>query len=88
MRKLIRWCQENGFELTIDPFYYSNSVAFIFMSSEGFRYIRTITNEDLFMTQVSDDCICVSLIEQVTAAYYNHIMNPTSNWRDPLESDI
>lgn len=34
MRKLIKWCQENGFELTIDPFYYSNSVAFIFMSSE------------------------------------------------------
>lgn len=88
MRKLIRWCQDNGFELTIDPFYYSNSVAFIFMSSEGFRYIRTITNEDLFMTQISDDYICASLIEQVTEAYYNHIMNPTSNWRDPLESDI
>lgn len=88
MKKLIKWCRDNGFELTIDPFYYSNSVAFIFMSSEGFRYIRTMTNEDLFMTQISDDCICVSLIEQVTAAYYNHIMNPTSNWRDPLESDI
>lgn len=88
MRKLIKWCQDNGFELTIDPLYYSNSVAFIFMSSEGFRYIRTITNEDLFMTQISDEYICVSLVEQVTAAYHNHIMNPTSNWRDPLESDI
>lgn len=88
MRKLIKWCQDNGFELTIDPFRYSNSVAFIFMSIEGFRYIRTITNEDLFMTQISDDYICVMLMEQVTAAYHNHIMNPTSNWRDPFESDI
>lgn len=88
MRKLIKWCQDNGFELTIDPLYYSNSVAFIFMSSEGFRYIRTMTNEDLFITQVSDDWICVSLIEQVTAAYYNHIMSPTSNWRDPMEGQV
>lgn len=88
MRKLIRWCQFNGFKLTIDPFRYDNSVTFIFTHSDGFRYMRTMTNEDLFMTQTSDDCICVSLIEQVTAAYYIHIMNPTSNWRDPLESDI
>lgn len=88
MRKLIKWCQENGFELTIDPFYYRNSVAFIFMSIEGFRYICTMSNEGLFMSQMSGDDICVSLIEKVTAAYYNRTMNPTSNWRDPLESDI
>lgn len=88
MRKLIKWCQDNGFKLTIDPFYYGKSIAFIFMSSDGFRYICTMTDEDLFMTQVSDNHICVMLMGQVTAAYHNHIMNPTSNWRDPLESDI
>lgn len=88
MRKLIKWCQENGFELTIDPFRYRNTVEFIFMSIEGFRYICTMSNEALFMSQISDDNICVMLMEQVTAAYHNHIMNPTSDWRDPLESDI
>lgn len=88
MRKLIKWCQENGFDLTIDPFRYRNTVAFIFMNIEGLRYICTMSNEDLFMSQMSDDNICVMLMEQVTAAYHNYIMNPTSNWRDPLESDI
>lgn len=88
MRKLIKWCQENGFDLTIDPFRYRNTVAFIFMNIEGFRYICTMSNEGLFMSQMSDDNICVMLMEQVTAAYHNHIMNPTSNWRDPVESDI
>lgn len=88
MRKLIRWCQYNGFKLIIDPFKYSNSVTFTFTNSGGFRYIYTITNEDLFMKQTNDNYICVSLMEQVITAYHNHIMNPTSNWRDPLESDI
>lgn len=88
MRKLIRWCQFNGFKLTIDPFRYGNSVTFIFTHSDGFRYMRTMTNEDLFMTQVSDTYIYICLIEEVTAARHIYIMSPTSDWRDPLESDI
>lgn len=88
MRKLIRWCQYNGFKLIIDPFKYSNSVTFTFTKSDGFRYTHTITNKDLFMKQTNDNYICVSLMEQVSAAYHIYIMSPTSNWRDPLESDI
>lgn len=89
MRKLIRWCQYNGFKLTIDPFRYSGSVTFIFTHSDGFRYTRTITNEDLFMTQTSDNYMCIHLMEEVTAArHVFYIMNPTSNWRDLIESDI
>lgn len=88
MRKLIKWCQDNGFKLIIDPFYCNNSVTFIFTNDDGFSYIHIITNTDLFMTLCSDKYIFVNLMEEVTAAHHNHITNPTSNWRDPLESDI
>lgn len=78
MEKLIKWCEENGFQLLINPNdFRGNAITFIFIhyrdvAVPDFRIAHSIDKIELYESRVSEDVLCMNLIEHIKNEWANY----------------
>jgi hypothetical protein len=78
MQKLIKWCEENGFKLRIDPNDFGgNCITFTFIHYRDsvvpdFRIAHSIDKIELYDSNVSEYVLCMNLIEHIKNEWNNH----------------
>ena len=78
MKKLIKWCEENGFQLLINPNDFGgNGITFVFIHYgksvlPDFRMAHSIDKIELYKSRVSEDVLCMNLIEHIENEWANY----------------
>lgn len=78
MEKLIKWCEENGFQLLINPNdFRGNGITFVFIHYgksvlPDFRMAHSIDKIELYESRVSEDVLCMNLIEHIENEWANY----------------
>lgn len=79
MTKLIKWCEENGFQLHINPNDFNGEgITFIFIhyrdsAVPDFRIAHSIDKIDLYKSRVSEEVLCDNLIDHIKREWNNRI---------------
>ena len=78
MEKLIKWCEENAFQLLINPNDFGgNGITFVFIHYgksvlPNFRMAHSIDKIELYESRVSEDVLCMNLIEHIENEWANY----------------
>lgn len=78
MQKLIKWCEENGFQLRINPNDFGgNAITFIFIhyrdvAVPDFRIAHSIDKIELYESRVSEDVLVMELIKHIENEWVNY----------------
>ena len=78
MQKLIKWCEENGFQLRINPNDFGgNAITFTFIhyrdvAVPDFRIAHSIDKIELYESRVSEDVLVMELIKHIENEWVNY----------------